>query len=475
MNYEADPALRVGSDPRVLIGGSPRRVFVVSDRAASLIDRLPAGVDAEGLTAPERALLGRLVDAGAAHPRPTDIDLDSASPHDVGVVVPVRDRPGALRRCLGALVRSGLTRIVVVDDGSRDGPLHAAVAAEFGAAVVRRDTSGGPAAARMAGVEDLDSPLIAFVDSDVEVSEGWWRPLVSLMADVDPLGGRIGLVAPRQRVARGRASGESVLVRYEASSSPLDLGARRSPVRRDAVVPYVPAAALLVRRDALGDVGGFDVALGVGEDVDLVWRLNDAGWSVRYEPDATAYHEVRPSWRTTLARRADYGRSAAMLDARHRGAVPALRVTPWSLAVAGMALAGHPVAASATALWSAIRLSRRLGSVPEPTRTALRLVAEGHAHAVRSTGRALVRPWWPVTLPLALGSQRVRRAVLAGTAASAAWEWWHRRPELDPIRFTVASVADDVAYSVGVWSGSLRAGHYGALMIRFHDRTARRP
>ena len=47
-------------------------------------------------------------------------------------------------------------------------------------------------------------------------------------------------------------------------------------------VAYVPTAALLVRRAALGD--GFDESLRNGEDVDLVWRLIEAGWRVRYEP-----------------------------------------------------------------------------------------------------------------------------------------------------------------------------------------------
>ena len=71
-------------------------------------------------------------------------------------------------------------------------------------------------------------------------------------------------------------------------------------------VSYVPTAALLVRRSALDSVaiddaaipapghlagpgplssrGVFDPALRYGEDVDLIWRLHDAGWRVRYEP-----------------------------------------------------------------------------------------------------------------------------------------------------------------------------------------------
>ena len=44
----------------------------------------------------------------------------------------------------------------------------------------------------------------------------------------------------------------------------------------------MPTAALVVRRAVLED--GLDTALRYGEDVDLVWRLHDAGWRVRYDP-----------------------------------------------------------------------------------------------------------------------------------------------------------------------------------------------
>ena len=48
--------------------------------------------------------------------------------------------------------------------------------------------------------------------------------------------------------------------------------------------------------------------------------------------------------------------------------------------------------------------------------------------------------------------------------APAAVEWWRRRPDLDPIRWTLASIADDVAYGAGVWAGCLRWRSFGPLV-----------
>lgn len=97
-------------------------------------------------------------------------------------------------------------------------------------------------------------------------------------------------------------------------------------------MPYVPTAALLVRRAALEGVGLFDPALRVGEDVDLVWRLHDSGWSTRYDPRTVVVHEGPIGWSGWLTRRHRYGTSAAPLAARHRGRLTPLVLRPWPTA-----------------------------------------------------------------------------------------------------------------------------------------------
>jgi GT2 family glycosyltransferase len=58
------------------------------------------------------------------------------------------------------------------------------------------------------------------------------------------------------------------------------------------LVPWAVAAFLLVRRQAWDAVGGFDEAQWMyAEDVDLGWRLRNAGWAIRYEPRALVDHE----------------------------------------------------------------------------------------------------------------------------------------------------------------------------------------
>ena len=99
----------------------------------------------------------RLLDGGAAAARPgagrpvvADAVPADDEVADVTVVVPVRDRPRQLARLLSALPPS--LPVLVVDDGSRGPGPTRAVAAEFGARLLRHQVSRGPAAARNTGL-----------------------------------------------------------------------------------------------------------------------------------------------------------------------------------------------------------------------------------------------------------------------------------------------------------------------------------
>ena len=93
------------------------------------------------------------------------------------------------------------------------------------------------------------------------------------------------------------AQPDSLVARYEAVRSSLDLGQREAPVVPYGTVSYVPSAAIICRRSVMDQVGGFDETLKSGEDVDLCWRFIEAGARLRYEPIAMVAHEHRTQLR----------------------------------------------------------------------------------------------------------------------------------------------------------------------------------
>jgi mycofactocin system glycosyltransferase len=441
-----DPSLVRFRRGTVLAGGRPGRVLTLTPAGASALDALVAGGAPDGTT---RTLAGRLVAAGMAHPRrPGRSDPAAAPSPSVTVVVPTRDRAGALGRCLASL--GGDQPVVVVDDASADARAVAEVARAHGARTVRRVVNGGPGEARATGRESVDTDLLAFVDSDCTVTDGWLDGLTWLFADPT-----VGAVAPRVRPAGSVATGDRVLDRFARAHSPLDLGPDEGEVGPDRAVRYVPTAALVVRRSALDAVGGFRPGMRVGEDVDLIWRLVESGWRVRYVPSVTVSHAEPERWSQVLARRFRYGTSAAPLARQHPGRLAPVELRPRPLLGALALLAGRPVLAAGIVATSALPLARKVRPLGIPARQAWRWSAGGAGWTVVGLGRAATVVGWPALLALAASGRRGRRAAAVLLVAPPTVDWLRRRPELDLPRWVVASVADDLAYGAGVWKGSL--------------------
>jgi mycofactocin glycosyltransferase len=464
LRLQPDPSLQTLDGGGVLLGGAPFRIV----RLAPAGVRLVAGWW-RGEPVPDepgaRALARRLLTAGMAHPDfsapppapgpgPQSGPGPQPEPADVTVVIPVRDRPAALARCLVGC--RGL-RVTVVDDGSVDAAAVADIAAAAGARCLRLPVSVGPGGARNAGLALAGTPFTAFVDSDCVPQPGWLAPLLQHFRDpaVAAVGPRI--VAADPDPATGPESGSRPAARgwlaaYEQVRSALDMGPSPSIVRPGARVPYLPAATLVVRTDTVA--GGFAADMPVGEDVDFVWRLAEAGWQVRYEPAARVGHDHRVRLAAWFARRRDYGTSAAPLELRHPGRVPAVSMSGWSAlawlaAVGGQPAAGVSVLAVTTAL-----LARRLAPVTgEAWPVSLRLAGGGTVLAGRLLGSALSRTWWPAALPVALAVRRARLPLAALTLAAPLLDWREQRPPMDPVRYTAGRLLDDLAYSLGVWQG----------------------
>ena len=448
-----DPSVRSFRGGTVLVGGHPGRLITLTADGVGQMEELLAGGPG---SAAGRDLGRRLVDAGMAHPRAGHAAEHAAADGSVTVVVPVRDRILALDRCL-ASVGAGIP-VVVVDDASDDPVAVAEVCRRRGARLIARTVNGGPGAARNDGLAVVGTDLVAFVDSDCTVTAGWLRELTWMFDD--PC---LGAVAPRVRAdpAAPPAAG-SGLSRFTGARSALDMGPDRSEVGPDRSVRYVPAAALVVRRTALA--GGFDPGLRVGEDVDLVWRLLDAGWRVRYEPSAVVWHREPASWPALLARRYRYGTSAAPLATRHPGRLAPVRLRPWPTAAVAAGLAGRPLAALALMLGHAATLARNLRRHGVPPHLALGWSAQSAGWTLVGVGHAATMLAGPA---LAAGAVRSRRGATVAALlvlAPPAVDWWRRRPGLDPLRWTAASIADDVAYGAGVWAGCLRWRSFGPLL-----------
>jgi glycosyltransferase involved in cell wall biosynthesis len=204
----------------------------------------------------------------------------------ITVVVPTRDRPVHLAACL-AVLRTELVEgdeLLVVDSCSTV-PVDGALRAD----------RPGASLARNLGWQAAAHDVVAFVDDDVQVAQGWRAALEAALPGADAVCGRVAVPLAQQGIER------PVAVTADVPAQLLSLEGSLRGV----------SANLAVRVTALNAVGGFDERLGpgtwsrAGEDLELQDRLLKAGLVVRYEPSVLAFHDQWRSRRELL--RLDYG------------------------------------------------------------------------------------------------------------------------------------------------------------------------
>jgi mycofactocin system glycosyltransferase len=415
---------------RDVLGGSPTVLVRLTAAGVRVYDAI-----ARGDTVRRSRLTDRLLHLGMVHPDPASLTAPFAV-SDVTVVTPVHNdrlRPDGL---------VGVAAVVIVDDASTP-PIPGAT--------IRLDDNVGPGPARMVGLASVTTPLVAFVDADVRLRDGWLEGLLAHFADE-----HVAAVAPRVI----STPGTSTRAVYESMHSPLDLGDRPARVRPGSRVSYVPSAAIVMRTDVLRSIGGFDPALRYGEDVDVIWRFDEAGYTVRYEPSVIVEHEPRPTWTAWWRQRASYGSAAAPLYRRHPSSLAPLRLSAWTALGWTAGAVGETEVSGLVMVVTAWLLQRKLRTVPQ--RDVVDLIVRGHLGAGRPIATAIRRAWWPLLVLLALRSRAARRAlVLANLAPLLDWRGNHRR--LGPMRYTALRVLDDVAYSSGVWRSMIRERTAGPL------------
>jgi mycofactocin system glycosyltransferase len=403
---------------RRLLGGEPFALVQLSERAAA---RIRAWVEGDPVGS-GGALARELVRANLAQPVPPSLPLG-----EVSVVIPVRDRSiAALLRVLDA------DDVIVVDDASTTDIVRDEA---VGVRYIRRPLQGGAAAARNDGLAVARHDLVACLDSDTLPLPGWLAPLLAHFADpeLSAIAPRIVALAPgapvssRNPLTSSRQGGRlaAALRDYERDRSPLDRGPDPARVIPYGRVPFVPGAALIVRRHLR-----FDPALRGGEDVEFVWRVP----YVRYEPAAHVAHDHRTDPRAWVSRRVYYGRTAAGIAKRHPGKARPLHVSPWTTAAWAALAARRPVAAAAI-LGTAIGLTAR--ELDIPVVEAAKLAGLGSLRSGRVVADALTRAWWPLAAAAAL-QPRARLPLAAALATK-----------------TPLQLADDIAYGVGLWHGCL--------------------
>jgi GT2 family glycosyltransferase len=241
----------------------------------------------------------------------------------ISVVVPTRDRPAALARCLASLAQQDVSpdafEILVVDDGSSPPVTVDAAATTPVCLRVVRQEHAGPAAARNRGVQHARGTFVAFTDDDCVADRAWLRTLMAALT-ANPDAGVGGHVA---NALVGNAWSEA---------SQLLIGFLYGYYNHDPIsARFFTSNNLAFPRRGLVDSGGFDpfYQRAAAEDRELCDRWTATGRRLIYVATARVAHAHAMTFRSFWRQHYRYGRGAwGFRQARARRGAGPVRIEP---------------------------------------------------------------------------------------------------------------------------------------------------
>ncbi len=234
---------------------------------------------------------------------------------ELTVCVCTHDRPRYLSDCLDGLRRQSAAQdrfaLLIIDSASPE-PARSEIIALTkqypGARLIRVDEPG-VSIARNVGAATAGTEYVAYIDDDAIPAEDWVAAILGVLADRDsrsaPLAVLGGRILPKWEARLPEWWPPSLLgvlsiIRHEGQ------GEFRTAALPPGLEPY--ACNMVVHVPSLLDAGGFGRGIGrIGtallsdEDVQLAWRLQDAGLSARYDSGILVSHQIQarrlsPSW-----------------------------------------------------------------------------------------------------------------------------------------------------------------------------------
>jgi GT2 family glycosyltransferase len=239
---------------------------------------------------------------------------EPAAPRAVSITIAVctRERVRDLETCLRSVMRmleqpgAGLhdVEVLVVDNAPATDATKEHVASLQGIRYALEPRPGLDFA-RNRALAEARGAFVAFVDDDATVDSGWLTGLAEALAENPDAAAVTGLVLPTELDTRAQIVFELrggfrrgfEKLRYEGDHRP------GNPVYPCGAGIFGAGANMVVRRDAVLGLGGFDEALDTGPplpgggDLDIFYRVINAGFPLVYEPRMLAFHRHRREYR----------------------------------------------------------------------------------------------------------------------------------------------------------------------------------
>ncbi|WP_138007345.1 glycosyltransferase [Halalkalirubrum salinum] len=226
----------------------------------------------------------------------------------ISIVIPVYNDPEGIQTTLDSILNQTISdyRIVVVDNNSTDNTseiICSYQAYHDNLVLVHERDIQSSYAARNTGIRNTDTEILAFVDSDMTVSEDWLESAFDTFqtSDADYMGSNVELTLP---------DNPTLPARYDHHTG--------FPVKQYIQHQhFAPTCCLFVRREVFEDVGLFDHRLVSGGDKEFGNRVHEAGYDLQFAKNVTMFHPTRNSLRAHVKKDLRVGCGLCQLQRYH--------------------------------------------------------------------------------------------------------------------------------------------------------------
>jgi O-antigen biosynthesis protein len=299
----------------------------------------------------------------------------------VSVVVCSYNGGRTLDQCIRSLLALNYANyeVIVVDDGSTDDTQP--ILSGFSTIQAIRQENQGLSVARNVGMEAATGEIVAYTDADCFADPDWLTHLVFQF----------------QRSTAAAVGGPNLAPDdgWLAACVAAAPGQPMHVLVSDQEAEHIPGCNMAFLKDALLAIKGFDPLFRkAGDDVDVCWRLQQAGYWITFAPGAFVWHHRRPNIRAFFRQQAGYGEAEALLRFKHPDRFNSRGDGKWNGALYGASLPGLRVAQSI--IYRGVFGSGLFQCLyqPAPAHWAvLPSTLEWHAAAALAAAAAIV---WPV-------------------------------------------------------------------------------
>lgn len=192
--------------------------------------------------------------------------------------------------------------VIIINDGSTD--CTEEIVKQYPAYHLISTSNRGLSNARNTGWQAASGEIIAYLDDDAYPDPHWLHYLAYAYQQSE----HAAIGGPNLAPGNDGPIAECV---SNAPGGPVHV------LLTDEIAEHIPGCNMSFRRSVLAEIGGFDpIYRAAGDDVDICWRVQQAGYTIGYHPAAMVWHHCRNSLRMYWKQQLGYGKAEALLESK---------------------------------------------------------------------------------------------------------------------------------------------------------------